>query len=122
MGRIKEGRSNETRSDLNLFSLSPIRIIMGIERNPRDNNDRQSDEDREGERRRDELRRENEQLRRESAQVDRELEESQRETAGLREVLRLREVEVQRLRERVAAQRARRDAANQAKSNKNQNQ
>ena len=61
-------------------------------------------------------------LRRESAQVDRELEESQRETARLREVLRLREVEVQRLRERVAAQRARRDAANQAKSNKNQNQ
>merc|ERR1712141_94884 len=79
---------------------------MGIERNPRDDGGvggRQSDEDREAERRRDELRRENEQLRRESAQVDRELEESQRETARLREVLRVREQEVQRLRERVAA-------------------
>ena len=54
------------------------------------------------------LRQENERLRQESEQVDRELEESQRETARLREVLRTREQEVQRLWERVAAQRARR--------------
>ena len=51
--------------------------------------------------------------------MDRELEESQRETARLREVLRVREQEVQLLRERVAAQRARRIAAQQANSTQN---
>ena len=58
-------------------------------------------------------------LRRETAQVDRELEESQRETARLQEVVRIREQEIQLLRERVAAQQARREAARQANSTQN---
>ena len=53
-------------------------------------------------------------LRRESEQADRELEESQRETARLREVSRIVDQNVQRLRERVAAQRSQREAAQQA--------
>jgi hypothetical protein len=60
-------------------------------------------------------------LRRESAEVDRELEASQRETARLREVLRQREQEVQALRERVAAQRARRAAREALEAKKNLN-
>ena len=61
-------------------------------------------------------------LRRESAEVDRELEASQRESARLREVLRQREQEVQALRERVAAQRARRAAREALEAKKNLNQ
>ena len=60
-------------------------------------------------------------LRRESAEVDQELEASQRETARLREVLRQREQEVQALRERVAAQRARRAAREALEAKKNLN-
>ena len=60
-------------------------------------------------------------LRRESAEVDRELEASQRETARLREVLRQREQEVQALRQRVAAQRARRAAREALEAKKNLN-
>ena len=46
---------------------------------------------------------------RESAQIDRELEESQRETASLREDLRIVQQHEQRLRELVAAQCSRRE-------------
>ena len=60
-------------------------------------------------------------LRREAEEVDRELEASQRETARLREVLRQREQEVQALRERVAAQRARRAAREALEAKKNLN-
>ena len=61
-------------------------------------------------------------LRRESEEVDRQLEASQRESARLREVLRQREQEVQALRERVAAQRARRAAREALEAKKNLNQ
>ena len=54
--------------------------------------------------------------------MDRELEESQRETARLREVLRVSEQNVQLLRERVAAQRARRAAREALEAKKNLNQ
>ena len=60
-------------------------------------------------------------LRRESEEVDRQLEASQRESARLREVLRQREQEVQALRERVAAQRARRAAREALEAKKNLN-
>ena len=60
-------------------------------------------------------------LRRESEEVDRQLNASQRETARLREVLRQREQEVQALRERVAAQRARRAAREALEAKKNLN-
>ena len=53
------------------------------------------------------LRRENAALMVESAQVDEELAASKRETDRLRDILREREKEVQALREKVAAQRAR---------------
>ena len=54
-------------------------------------------------------------LRREAAQVDRQLEAAQSETNRLRTILRQREAEVQRLRERVMAQRAARAAREAAK-------
>ena len=53
------------------------------------------------------LRRENAALRVEEAQVDERLAASKRETDRLRDILREREKEVQALREKVAAQRAR---------------
>ena len=63
------------------------------------------------------LRRENAALMVESAQVDEELAASKRETDRLRDILREREKEVQALREKVAAQRARR-VAREAKESK----
>merc|ERR1712045_75717 len=98
-----------------------IKNIMGIQRNPRDQNcdpeDFQDDEDQEREARLVVLRRENAALMVESAQVDEELAASKRETDRLRDILREREKEVQALRGKVAAQRARR-AAREAKEAK----